>query len=76
MALGEMFPNSVRNATGMSISFVKGSIRFVRKSVWVVTTSSLLLILPALYEREVDRALEEHEISQNEQHSHLVSHLV
>lgn len=57
-------------------SFTKGTVKFSGKALWVITSSALLLILPVLYENEMDAALENQEKQQMSQQQHLVfSHL-
>ena len=51
-----MFPDSLRNgtakATDLSISGVKKVYKFTRSTLWIVSTSVVILALPVLFEVE------------------------
>ena len=56
LALTEMFPESLRNATWTistsSISCVKGLYQFSRSAMWIIATSAIILAAPPLIENE------------------------
>ena len=50
----------------------RGVIKYSGKTLWVVSTSALLLVLPVLYEHEMDAAIEMQEKQQMSQQQQLV----
>lgn len=55
-ALSEMFPSPLRNATSASISYsTKGAkwlYNFTGKTLWIVSTSFVILAMPVIFEVE------------------------
>ena len=55
-ALGEMFPERVRNAASASMSYsskgAKWLYSFTGKSLWIISTSFVILALPVIFEVE------------------------
>ncbi|XP_059809814.1 mitochondrial import receptor subunit TOM22 homolog [Hypanus sabinus] len=68
--LTEMFPEGVRNASGVaascSLTLAKKLYSFTRSALWVGTTSFMILILPVVFETE-KLQLEQQQIQQQRQ---------
>ncbi|EDO34272.1 predicted protein, partial [Nematostella vectensis] len=56
MALSEMFPDSVRNVAsatgGYTVSGAKWLYNFTGKTIWILSTSFMILALPVVFEVE------------------------
>ena len=70
IGLTEMFPNSVRNVvgTGSCLMFdgVCWSLSAGRAALWILASSSVMLALPIIFERERAQ-MEEHRLNQQRQ---------
>ncbi len=65
--------NVVSGTVSKTFSIVKGTVKFGGKTLWVVSSSALLLFLPVLYENEMDTAIEMQEKQHSTQQQHLVN---
>ncbi|XP_075689695.1 mitochondrial import receptor subunit TOM22 homolog [Rhinoderma darwinii] len=56
LGLSEMFPDSLRNAAGVTFDFsvcaAKKFYSFSRSALWIGTTSFMILVLPVVFETE------------------------
>ncbi|XP_078691392.1 mitochondrial import receptor subunit TOM22 homolog [Branchiostoma floridae x Branchiostoma belcheri] len=70
VGLTEMFPDSLRNGvsgvTSLSVSGTKWLYQFTRRSLWVVSTSFMILVLPVIFETEKAQ-MEQQQLQQQRQ---------
>eukprot|EP00058_Branchiostoma_floridae_P019568 XP_002605058.1 hypothetical protein BRAFLDRAFT_124135 [Branchiostoma floridae] len=70
VGLTEMFPDSMRSGvsgvTSLSVSGTKWLYQFTRRSLWVVSTSFMILVLPVIFETEKAQ-MEQQQLQQQRQ---------
>ena len=75
--LKEMFPERVQNVLDTSFSWgnwaVRGGLSFGGKALWVVSTSLIVLVVPAIMEAEKDQMVEQQEQARRQQQELLLA---